>query len=113
MKKLVSSLWNWISPMPAPAPLPTIVKRKDLLPGYCQCGKPLHYTNERLRQAVLKMTEMAGGEEWIPVTIHAKPFTSVGNRTFLVQRHYIALHGLDGKYAAEMGFDEIIDATKN
>jgi hypothetical protein len=50
----------------------------------CACGQPLHYTNATTRAYVDRMIEALGPD--VPVT--------VDGRTWLVQRHYIALHGL-------------------
>jgi hypothetical protein len=63
----------------------------------CHCGQPLHYTDDALRADMEKLTADLG--EYLPVT--------VGKRTWRVQRHYIALHGIKGKDLAALGFEEI------
>ena len=50
----------------------------------CACGKPLHYSNDTIRRTVQDFIDRLGPE----VRIEA------ANGTFLVQRHYIALHGI-------------------
>jgi hypothetical protein len=64
---------------------------------FCHCGKPLHYRNECLRQAVQKLIDAQG------------PFVRVRvmNRTWLVQRHYIALHGIKAAELPSLGFEEV------
>ena len=52
----------------------------------CACGLPLHYTDPQKQAEVQKLVDELG--EWMPV--------HVGNDRYLVQRHYIALHGLKG-----------------
>ena len=63
----------------------------------CPCGKPLHYTDPMLRLVVEKFIEVCGPN--IRVT--------VGERTWLVPRHYIALHGLKADELPRLGFQEI------
>jgi hypothetical protein len=65
--------------------------------NFCACGKPLHYSNEQLRQTVEHLIEDMG--ENVTVTI--------GTRHWLVQRHYIALHGLKAVELPSLGFPEI------
>lgn len=65
-------------------------------PTHCHCGRPLHYTDPKIEAQLREITEQLG--EFIPVT--------VGGRTFQVQRHYIALHGIKGKDLASLGFKE-------
>jgi hypothetical protein len=50
----------------------------------CACGKPLHYKDPAQRKKVEALVKELG--ENIPV--------NVGSRTWLVPRHFIALHGL-------------------
>lgn len=50
----------------------------------CACGLPLHYTDKEMEAQVTKLSEELG--EYQPV--------QVGHEKYLVQRHYIALHGL-------------------
>lgn len=51
----------------------------------CACGLPLHYTDPSVEEMVSKQVAELG--EYIPVT--------VGTERYMVQRHYIALHGLN------------------
>lgn len=67
--------------------------------GYCHCGKPLHYSDWGIHYLVDSIIAERGGDQYIPVT--------VGKRTWLVQRHYIALHGLKAKELPRLGFEEI------
>jgi hypothetical protein len=50
------------------------------------CGRPLHYNSEAARRLTQQMIALSGGKQCLKVTI--------GDRTWLVQKHYIALHGL-------------------
>lgn len=63
----------------------------------CHCGQPLHYTDPRNERAVRRLIAVQG--ERMRVT--------VGGRTWLVPRHYIALHTLKGAEIASLGFEEI------
>lgn len=63
----------------------------------CACGKPLHYSNDVTRRTVERMVEELG--PYITVT--------VGKRTWKVQRHYIALHGLKADELPNLGFTQI------
>jgi hypothetical protein len=64
---------------------------------FCHCGKPLHYTDPAIQASVQKLVDELG--ESIPVTTRG--------RTWLVPRHYIALHGLKAGDAARLGFQEV------
>lgn len=64
----------------------------------CWCGQNLHYKDKKTEKMVQDLVDKLG--EFIPV--------SRGTRTFLVQRHYIALHGITPKTDLEkLGFKEI------
>ncbi len=52
----------------------------------CACGKPLHYTDPRNEKIVSEAVAKCG-----PDLIVVGPFGR-----YLVQRHYLALHGLKG-----------------
>ena len=65
--------------------------------GYCACGQALHYLDKNMQNKVQELVDELG--EFIPV--------SVGSRTFMVQRHYIALHGIKGVDLTNMGWKEI------
>jgi hypothetical protein len=64
----------------------------------CYCGKPLHYTDGSKQKFVQKLVDELG--EFIPVTVPSKG-------TFLVQRHYIALHGIKGENIETLGFKKL------
>jgi hypothetical protein len=64
----------------------------------CHCGRPLHYSNPTIQQFVEALIAQKG--EYQPVT--------VSGRTWLVQRHYIALHGLKGGELPSLGFKEVL-----
>jgi len=66
-------------------------------PGHCACGHPLHYTNDVAQRAVEALVRELGEN----VTVR------VGLRRWLVQRHYIALHGLKADDLPLLGFPEI------
>ncbi len=52
----------------------------------CACGKPLHYRNSELKRIIEELSSRLGQEVEV----------CIGDRRFMVQRHYIALHGLNG-----------------
>lgn len=57
----------------------------------CPCGKPLHYASPENEAMVEELVAQLG--EDVRVT--------VGDRSWLVPRHYIALHGLKAWELAE------------
>ena len=67
----------------------------------CACGKPLHYTDPVHEELVRSFVARFG--EKIKVTVNG--------RSFMVPRHFIALHGLRAseilQIAARYGFEEI------
>lgn len=65
----------------------------------CHCGKPLHYRDDAARAAVELMIAHAGGDPFINVTVEG--------RTWRVQRHFIALHGLKSWALPYLGFEEV------
>jgi hypothetical protein len=65
----------------------------------CHCGQPLHYADPAARRAVEKLIELQG--ECVPIT--------AGERTWLVPRHYIALHGIKAEELPTLGFREITE----
>jgi hypothetical protein len=69
----------------------------------CACGKPLHYESEIIHKMVQKLVDELG--ENIRVTF--------GIRTWLVPRHYIALHGIDLNQVLERGFPEVTDPFRS
>jgi hypothetical protein len=64
---------------------------------FCHCGKLLHYTDLELEATINELVNRFG--DFIPV--------QVGERTFNVQRHYIALHGIKGEDISTLGFKEV------
>ena len=66
-------------------------------PGMCACGQPLHYTDDAVRRFCDSMVEQFGENVVV----------NVGLRRWLVQRHYIALHGLAAKELPQLGFPEV------
>lgn len=82
----------------------------DLMPindaEMCACGKPLHYTDRQKRQYVDEMVARHGPT--VKVTC--------GTRSWLVPRHFIALHGLISEelpsLAKRHGFAEITEGKQ-
>lgn len=64
----------------------------------CHCGKPLHYRNPFVEALTYALVEAKG--EYVNVT-------SSAGRTFRVQRHYIALHGIKEQELHTYGFEEV------
>ena len=64
---------------------------------YCHCGKELHYSDPVIEAQVHEMVGLLG------------PFITVevGGRSWRVQWHYIALHGLKAKELPDLGFMEV------
>lgn len=58
----------------------------------CACGLPLHYGHPDVERFVREQIDQAG--EYLPVI--------TGTVTYLVQRHYIALHGLKASELPEL-----------
>lgn len=69
----------------------------------CHCGQPLHYTDKEIEATMNKMVAEKG--RYIAVTSH------IDMRTYKVDRHYIALHGLKGAEVPTSGF-EIINGSE-
>jgi len=63
----------------------------------CHCGRPLHYSDPIVQRWVEMIVAVLGSH--MEVTING--------RTWLVQRHYLALHGLRGADLPRLGFEEI------
>lgn len=55
----------------------------------CDCGEPLHYRDDSLRQQMDAIVRGRGDRVVVTLTPSA--------RSFSVQRHYIALHGIKGE----------------
>ena len=80
-------------------PLKDYSKHNDqpTAPELCHCGKPLHYPSVLVERTVKKMIQAVG--EYVPITVEG--------RTWKVQRHYIALHGIKAEELPGLGFQEI------
>lgn len=61
----------------------------------CHCGLPLHYQDPGVRRHVERLVARLG--------THVR--VRVGEAVYLVQRHYIALHGLKGAEVERLGFE--------
>jgi hypothetical protein len=68
----------------------------------CACGEPLHYRNPRFQALIESLVAQLGPD--IRVTLP-------GGRSWMVPRHYIALHGVgNGELAylaAKYGWEEV------
>ena len=62
----------------------------------CACGKPLHYIDPVVQELVQNLVDKQG--EDIRVTANG--------RTWLVPRHFIALHGIKARELEKFGFPE-------
>ncbi len=65
----------------------------------CHCGEPLHYTDANIKKVIDDIITDKG--RYIAVT------SCVTMKTYKVDRHYIALHGLKGAELHLQGFEEI------
>lgn len=66
----------------------------------CHCGLPLHYTNKAVENQVKKIIQ-AKGSRFIEIT------QLETGRTFKVDSHYVALHGVEANLLDTYGFEEI------
>ena len=66
-------------------------------PESCHCSRPLHYSNPNVQVLVEELIRLKG------------PYlrVSLGERTWLVQRHFLALHGLKAQELPSLGFREV------
>jgi hypothetical protein len=69
-----------------------------LIDTQCACGRPLHYNDPNVLRMVERLVATKGPD------VHVQ----VGDRVWLVQRHYIALHGLKAQELPSLGFPEVI-----
>jgi hypothetical protein len=60
----------------------------------CHCGRPLHYTDEMVEAFTKDLIRNLGPTVKV----------NVGSRTWEVERHYIALHGLKAADLPDLGF---------
>lgn len=67
----------------------------------CPCGQPLHYSAPDVQAAVELLVEKMGPDALI----------TCDGRSWLISRHFIALHGVRGKdlpaLAQQYGFKEV------
>lgn len=63
----------------------------------CYCGRPLHYTSRDAEEVMHDMVARLGPNVRI----------TVGSRTWLVPRHYIALHGISARDLPVLRFTEV------
>lgn len=70
----------------------------------CPCGKPLHYNNLVIREIVESMIERHG-----PTVLIRRV---EGGPGFMVPRHYIALHGIEGKNIEKIAATYSFEAAK-
>jgi hypothetical protein len=63
----------------------------------CHCGEPLHYTDEVVEAFTKDLVKNLGPTVKV----------NVGTRTWEVQRHFIALHGLRAADLPTLGFPEV------
>ena len=69
----------------------------------CACGQPLHYSDPEKQKLVELIVQDKG--EYIDVT--------VGHTTYLVQRHYLALHGLKARELSGLARRGVVNRTEN
>jgi hypothetical protein len=67
------------------ADLPGIEAPPAAAAEMCQCGRPLHYLSRHIEMHVRALVAQLGPD----VTVR------VGDRAWIVSRHYLALHGFD------------------
>lgn len=63
----------------------------------CHCGRPLHYKDPLLRKQLEDLVSKLGPNVEV----------AYEGRTYLVPRHYIALHGIKGVDISSLGFTEV------
>lgn len=75
----------------------------------CHCGKPLHYKDKNREFFVTECVKTLGRFVEVSVPLHLAVVTTKDSilRTFKVDRHYIALHGIRGSELPFLGFEEI------
>lgn len=66
---------------------------------FCHCGKPLHYTDKEIENHITNLVEKKG--RFIAIT------NIETMKRYLVDRHFIALHGIYGKDLDKYGFKEL------
>jgi hypothetical protein len=63
----------------------------------CHCGQPLHCQDPEVQRDVEKLIRAKG----------ARVVVRAGGRAWLVDRHYIALHGIKAVELPLLGFEEV------
>ncbi len=63
----------------------------------CACGRPLHYSDPKMQRIVQSLVDDLGPD--VEVT--------VGEQSWLVPRHYVALHGIRGWELPTLGFPRV------
>lgn len=69
----------------------------DTTEELCHCGQPLHYTDEVVEAFTRDLIKTLGPTVKV----------NVGTRTWEVERHYIALHGVRAAELPDLGFPEV------
>ncbi len=73
--------------------------KEFLMRNRCHCGMPLHYSDPRIERYLREIILKQG--RYVAVT------NIENNKSYWVDRHYIALHGLTCKDIEYLGFKEI------
>ena len=66
---------------------------------YCACGQPLHYADPEIRKNIEQINSRCGADVSV----------SLGKRTWIVQRHYLALHKTQVDDLPNLKFPELLD----
>lgn len=69
----------------------------------CHCGKPLHYKDAKAREIVDRIIKQTG-HRFVNISVEVADGET---KTWSVDRHYIALHGLKAKELPGLGFEEV------
>lgn len=72
----------------------TVTKESETKEGFCQCGQPLHYSVQSIKNMVDQLAQRA-----------RDPFITING--YRVQRHFLALHGFSVRIAEEYGFEKV------
>jgi hypothetical protein len=81
-----------------------VTKESETPTGYCQCGRPLHYSSASKREQVERI-----------VSATDRPFQTIkiGEKAYRVQKHFVALHGFNARMAEDYGFEQVTPERKN
>lgn len=69
----------------------------------CACGRPLHYKDVKLKKLIERINKRCGGD--VILQIFGVFYT--------VQRHYVALHGIDPLEIEELEAKGIVRKVKS